>query len=125
MMYLQLGEERFDPERPELVLHRAGCDPKRIASLKVKRPNSGSGNTQANWTIFNGMSEKNGDVKSGWEDNDRFFKYLKKGDAGVRKFTIAEEGRSGWWKQYNYKNLAQTIIPTNIRFRLPDADQGA
>ncbi len=128
MMYLQLGEERFDPERPELVLYRPDCDPKRIASLKVKRPDSGE--DQANWTVFQGGS-RNNDVMSGWEDNDKFFKYLKhaldvtlKGNAVERRFTIEEEGRSGRWKQYNHSNLAQTIIPKCLRFRLPDADQG-
>jgi hypothetical protein len=129
MMYLQFGEERFDPERPKLVLHRAGCDPKRIASLKVKRPDQGS--DQAHWTVFNGVTRKK-DRQPGWEDNDRFFKYLKddlgttlKGYAVAREFTIKVEGRSGWWVQHNYNNKANTIIPTHLRFRLPDADQGA
>ncbi len=128
MMYLQLGEERFDPERPKLVLHRDGCDPKRIASLKVKEPVSGT--DQAKWTVFNGVN-RNNDVMSGWEDNNRFFKYLKdadgttlKGAAVVRRFTIEEEGRSGWWVQSTDNNRVQTVIPTHLRFRLPDADQG-
>ncbi len=71
----------------------------------------------------------------GWEDNDRFFKYLKdddgttwKGDAAVRRFTTGiEEGRSGWWMhwQSTHNNKVQTIIPPHLRFRLPDDDQGA
>jgi hypothetical protein len=129
MMYLQFGEEKFDPERPKLVPLGPDCDPKRIASLKVKRPESGR--IQANWTVFNGMNRKN-DLMSGWEDNDRFFEYLKhdrdatwNGDAVVRRFTIEDEARSGWWVQHNPYNKASTIIPTHLRFRLPDADQGA
>ncbi len=96
--------------------------------LTAKRPDSRQ--KQANWVIYNGAS-KDGNLQTGWEDNDRFFKYVKgarnrtwKGDGVAREFTIAEEGKSGVWKQRNYNNSAQTIIPPNIRFRLPDADQG-
>jgi hypothetical protein len=128
MMYLQFGEEKFDPDRPKLVLHRNGCDPKRMASLKVKKPEPDR--DQTNWVVLNGVNRKN-DVMSGWEDNDRFFKYLKDadgtkwdGDAVMRRFTIEEEGRSGVWKQYYYNNNVNTIIPKCLRFRLPDADQG-
>ena len=43
-----------------------------------------------------------------------------------RAFTIKEdEARGGWWKQHNHNNRAQTIVPTHLRFRYPDADQGA
>jgi hypothetical protein len=108
---------------------RPNCAVTRIATLTVKRPDSKE--NQANWLVWNGVSYDNGDLRPGWEDNDRFFKYLKdargttwKGDAVARKFTIEEEGRSGWWKQYNYNNRAQTIIPPRLRFRLPDDDQG-
>ncbi len=76
------------------------------------------------------MSYHTGVLLTGWEDNDRFFKYVKaardktwKGDGVARAFTIAEEGRSGWWKQHT-NNASQTIIPKCLRFRLPDADQG-
>jgi hypothetical protein len=131
MMYLKPGEFGYDPAFPNvLVPLRTGCADERIASLKVKRPDSRK--DQANWVVWNGVSYDNGKVQSGWEDNDRFFKYLKdargttwKGDAVTRAFTIAEEGRSGLWKQHNHNNLASTIIPARLRFRLPDADLGA
>ena len=131
MMYLQLGEERFDPERPKLVPLGPDCDPKRIASLTAKKPNSRT--NQANWVVWNGVSYSSGKVQPGWEDNERFFKYVKgarnrtwNGDAVAREFTIEkEEGRSGLWKQHIRNSQVQTIIPTRLRFRLPDADQGA
>ena len=50
---------------------------------------------------------------------------LKGGEIVQRRFTIKEEARGGWWKQHNPQNNATTIIPTHLRFRLPDADQGA
>jgi hypothetical protein len=130
MMYLKPGDVGFDPDFPNALLPlRPDCAVERIATLTVKRPDSKE--NQANWLVWNGVSYDNGDLRPGWEDNDRFFKYLKdargttwKGDAVARKFTIEEEGRSGWWKQYNYNNRAQTIIPPRLRFRLPDDDQG-
>ena len=130
MMYLQLGEDGFDRDCPKLVLLRDGCDPKRIATIKVKRPKRDK--DQTNWLVFNGASEK-GDLQSGWEDNAKFFKYLetapgamlKGGEVVQRVFTIKEEARGGLWKQHNPSNNARTIIPTHLRFRLPDADQGA
>ncbi len=77
------------------------------------------------------MSYNSGKLQPGWEDNDRFFKYVKdarnrtwKGDSVARTFTIAEEGRSGLWKQHNQTNSANTIIPPLLCFRLPDDDQG-
>ena len=129
MMYLDKRDVGFDPAFPNvLVPLRLDCGPERIASLKVTRPESGK--DQANWVVWNGVNNS-GDLQSEWEDNSRLFKYVKdarnktwKGDASQRSFTIAEEGRSGLWKQYNYRNSANTIIPPNIRFRLPDDDQG-
>ncbi len=130
MMYLRDGDLRYDRDFPNtLVPLRLDCADERIASLTVKRPNSRD--DQANWTVLNGVT-RNNDVQSGWEDNARFFKYLKdarkatlKGDPVARSFTIREEGRSGWWVQSNPShNAVSTIIPPNIRFRLPDADQG-
>jgi hypothetical protein len=130
MMYLQKHDVGFDPAFPNvLVPLRLDCGRERIASLKVKRPISGK--DQANWVVGNGAN-KSGGLQSEWEDNDRFFKYVKaardrtwNGDAVRRAFTIKEEGRSGLWKQFNHCNQAQTIIPPRLRFRLPDADQGA
>ena len=131
MMYLQLGEAGFDRDRHKLVLHRDDCDPKRIATIIAKRPQNGKDADQRNWAVWNGASEK-GVVQSGWEDNAKFFKYLedapgatlKGGEIVQRQFTI-REARGGWWVQHNYNNKATTIIPTHLRFRLPDADQGA
>ena len=130
MMYLQLGEDGFDRDCPKLVLLRDGCDPKRIATIAVKRPNNKEVD-QRNWAVWNGASEK-GDLQSGWEDNAKFFKYLEgapgatlKGEAVQRAFTIKEGAKGTWWKQHNPRNCARTIIPTHLRFRLPDADQGA
>jgi len=130
MMYLKPGEFGFDPAFPNaLVPLRPDCGPERIASLTAKKPHSKD--DQADWVVWNGVSYNSGDLQPGWEDNDRFFKYVKdarnrtrKGDAVARSFTIAEEGRSGLWKQHIHNN-SQTIIPTHLRFRLPDADQGA
>ena len=129
MMYLQLGEDGFDRDCPKLVLFPPGGDPKRIATIIAKRDGS---RDQRNWAVGNGASEK-GKVQSGWEDNAKFFKYLegaadatlKGGEVVQRAFTINEEARSGWWKQHNRRNNAKTIIPPHLRFRLPDADQGA
>ena len=131
MMYLQPDEEGFDRECPKLVLHRDDCDPKRIATIIAKRPQNGKDADQRNWAVWNGASEK-GVVQSGWEDNAKFFKYLedapgatlKGGEIVQRQFTI-REARGGWWVQHNHNYLANTIIPTHLRFRLPDADQGA
>jgi hypothetical protein len=131
MMYLDKRDVGFDPSFPHvLVPLRTDCAVERIATLTAKRPNSRL--DQANWVVWNGVSYDNGVLQPGWEDNDRFFKYVKdarnktwKGDAVARAFTIAEEGRSGWWKQHNHNNSANTIIPKCLRFRLPDADQGA
>ena len=132
MMYLQPGEDGFDPECPKLVLHRDDCDPKRIATIIAKRPQNGKDADQRNWAVWNGANHK-GDLQSGWEDNAKFFKYLKDapgatlkgGEVAQRSFSIAEEARSGWWKQHNPQEKAWTIIPTHLRFRYPDADQGA
>ena len=135
MMYLKPGEFGFDPDFPNvLVPLRPDCGPERIASLTVKRPPSVR--DQANWVVWNGaLASKDGKVQTGWEDNDKFFKYVKdarnrtwNGDAAVeRRITIAEEGRSGLWKQHNPNKNANTtgIIPPHLRFRLPDADEGA
>jgi hypothetical protein len=132
MMYLKPGEFGFDPAFPNaLVPLRPNCGPERIASLTAKQPPSTQ--DQANWVVWNGVSYENGVLQLGWEDNDRFFKYLKddrnttwKGDAVARSFTITFEARSGLWMQHNYRNSASTIIPPrlNLRFRLPDDDQG-
>ena len=130
MMYLRLGEDGFDRDCPKLVLFPPGGDPERIATITAKRP--ANDRDQRNWAVGNGASEK-GDLQWGWEDNDRFFKYLKhardaelKGEIAQRRFTIKEGARSGWWKQHKHtgNNCANTIIPTHLRFRLPDADQG-
>jgi hypothetical protein len=132
MMYLKPGEFGFDPAFPNALLPlRPDCGPERIASLTAKQPDSR--HDQANWLVWNGVSYDNGDLQTGWEDNGRFFKYLKdardktwKGDAAARAFTITEEGRSGWWVQKNpTHNKVTTIIPKCLRFRLPDDDQGA
>ena len=130
MMYLQPDEDGFDPECPKLVLHRDDCDPKRIATIIAKRPKNETAN-QRNWVVWNGASQT-GNLQSGWEDNAKFFKYLegapgatlKGGEVVQRAFTI-KEARSGWWKQHTPQNKAKTIIPPHLRFRLPDADQGA
>ena len=134
MMYLRLGEDGFDRDCPKLVLLRDGCDPKRIAAIIAKRPQNGDGKDQRNWVVGNGADRK-GDVQSGWEDNAKFFKYLEGASSGAtlnggevvqRAFTIRDEARSGWWKQHTRNNnKAKTIIPPHLRFRLPDADQGA
>ena len=134
MMYLQPDEDGFDPECPKLVLHRDDCDPKRIATITAKRPQNRNGKDQTNsgWAVWNG-ADKKGDLQLGWEDNAKFFKYLEGaadatlngGEVVQRAFTIRDEARSGWWKQHNPSNNSQTIIPTHLRFRLPDADQGA
>jgi hypothetical protein len=131
MMYLDEADVGFDPAFPDvLVPLRPNCAVERIAWLTAKRPNSRK--DQANWVVWNGVSYDNGNLQLGWEDNNKFFKYVKgarnatwKGDAAAREFTIEEEGRSGWWKQYNYNNKANTIIPTHLRLRYADADQGA
>jgi hypothetical protein len=130
MMYLDKRDVGYDPDFPNaLVPHRTDCADERTASLTAKRPNSR--NDQANWGVWNGVSYDNGDLQPGWEDNAKFFEYVKdarnatwKGDAVARSFTIKEEGRSGLWKQHNHNNSAQTIIPPRLRFRLPDDDQG-
>ncbi len=134
MMYLKPGDVGFDPAFPNvLVPLRLDCADERIASLKVKRPNSRE--NQANWTVWNGVSysvTRNNDVQSGWEDNNRFYKYLKhargatlKGDFVAREFTIKEEARGGLWVQKNpTHHKVSTIIPKCLRFRLPDDDQG-
>jgi hypothetical protein len=130
MMYLDKRDGGFDPAFPNvLVPLRLDCADERIASLKVKRPESER--DQADWVVWNGVNNS-GDLQSGWEGNDRFFKYVKaarnrtwKGDAVQRRFTIAEEGRSGWWKQKTpTHHKVTTIIPPRLRFRLPDDDQG-
>ena len=129
MMYLRLGEDGFDPECPKLVLVPPGGDPERIATIAVKRP--ATIRDQRNWVVYNGANKK-GDLQLGWEDNAKFFKYLegapgatlKGGEVVQRAFTI-QEARGGWWVQNNPSNNAKTIIPTHLRFRLPDADQGA
>ena len=131
MMYLQLGEAGFDRDRPKLVLHHDDSDPTRIATITAKRPNQKS-YVARNWVVWNGASQT-GVVQPGWEDNAKFFKYLKDapgatlkgGEVVQRSFSIAEEARSGWWKQHNPQEKAWTIIPTHLRFRYPDADQGA
>ena len=51
MMYLQLGEDGFDPECPKLVLHRDDCDPTRIATIIAKRPSQKAAD-QRNWVIY-------------------------------------------------------------------------
>ena len=129
MRYLKPGDVGFDPACPNvLVPLRLDCGPERIASLKVTRPESGK--DQANWVVWNGVNNS-GDLQSEWEDNSRLFKYVKdarnrtwNGDGVARTFTIAEEGRSGLWKQHIHNNSAKTIIPDCLRFRLPDDDQG-
>ena len=134
MMYLQPDEDGFDPECPKLVLHRDDCDPiARIATITAKRPNQKS-YVARNWVVWNGASQT-GVVQPGWEDNAKFFKYLegapgatlKGGEIAQRSFTInlKQEPRGGWWVQSNDNKKATTIIPTHLRFRLPDADQGA
>ena len=133
MMYLQPGEDGFDRDCPKLVLLRDDCDPvARIATIIAKRPhNHGSAKDQRNWAVWNGANQK-GTLQSGWEDNAKFFKYLKNapgatlkgGEIAQRAFTI-KEARGGWWVQHSHCKSATTIIPTHLRFRLPDADQGA
>ena len=134
-MYLQLGEDGFDRDCPKLVQFPPGGDPKRIATIIAKRPQNGKDADQRNWAVWNGESEK-GVVQSGWEDNAKIFKYylkdapgatLKGGEIAQRSFTInlKQEPRGGWWVQSNDNKKATTIIPTHLRFRLPDADQGA
>ncbi len=131
MMYLKPGEFGFDPAFPNALLPlRPNCGPERIASLTAKKPNSRT--NQANWVVWNGVSYDSGKVQLGWEDNERFFKYVKdarnrtwKGDGVAREFTIEkEERRSGLWVQHIRNSQVQTIIPPRLRFRLPDADQG-
>jgi len=131
MMYLKPDEFGFDPAFPNvLVPLRTDCADERIASLTAKKPNSRL--DQANWVVWNGVSYNSGDRQPGWEDNDRFFKYLKdarnatlKGDAVARAFTIEEEARGGLWVQKNpTHHKVSTIIPPRLRFRLPDDDHG-
>ena len=130
MMYLQPGEDGFDPDCPKLVLLRGDCDPKRIATIIAKRPKDESSD-QRSWAVWNGANYK-GTLQSGWEDNAKLFKYLEgasdatlKGGEVVRRAFTIKEARGGWWVQHNYNKKAITIIPTHLRFRLPDADQGA
>ena len=124
-MYLQPGEDGFDPDCPKLVLLRGDCDPKRIATIIAKRPNDESYD-QRNWVVWNGASKK-GSVLSGWEDNAKFFKYLKdapdatlKGEIVRRSFTIKEEAKGGWWKQHNPSNVqGQHHHPDSPPLRVP------
>ena len=76
MMYLDEADVGYDRNFPNaLVPLRPDCAVERIATLTAKRPNSRD--DQANWVVWNGVSYDNGDLQSGWEDNNRFFKYLK------------------------------------------------
>ncbi len=114
MMYLDERDVGYDPDCPNALLPlRPNCGPERIAMLTAKRPDSRQ--KQANWVIWNGVSYSSGKVQTGWEDNNRFFKYVKgarnrtwNGDGVARTFIIAEEGKSGVWKQRIHNNLAQT-----------------
>ena len=76
MMYLKPGDEGFDPKCSKLVEHN-GDDPRRIAKLTVKRPNSkqSPGADPNNYVVHNGVNGK-GAVSPIWKDNANFFEYL-------------------------------------------------
>ncbi len=118
-MVAEPGDLGFVDGRTSLVNIVPGRLPAMITAKRYRA-------NQVNWVVFNAGP-------CGVLANDYLYQYLEhaegaklKGTARLRSFTIEEvPARSGWWKQGTVDGVTKTVLPSHLRFRLPDNGQGA